>query len=191
LAEPGILIQSRYSIKVSFGTIEIALHICGFVSISHEWETPGSNPLSPTFHIVTGFWQFAGYADSGPGGWLSTFASNFASNWASITFYKSELGEGGCLNVFAEGFEQADILAPALNASPGFAETAIKGQAATVAARYAAGRALTVPLRSSVVRGILETGEAGGTYFAPVYLEAQGAFGLYKEGAAAFRGECH
>jgi hypothetical protein len=127
----------------------------------------------------------------GNSSWAWTFTSTFFSNLVSGSFYKQEFSEGGCLNVFAEGFEQADILAPVLNGSPGFAETAIKGQAATVAARYAAGRTLTVPLRSSVVRGVLESGEAGATYFAPIYLEAQGSFGLYKEAAAALKGECH
>lgn len=87
--------------------------------------------------------------------------------------------------------DQADLLGPALNGSPGFAETAIKGQAATLAAGYAAGRALTVPLRSSVVRGILGAGEAGATYFAPVYLEAQGLYGVINEAHAAATGACH
>jgi hypothetical protein len=120
-----------------------------------------------------------------------TFTKTFVSNLVSPTFYKQELGEGGCLNTFLEGVDQADVLGPVLNGSPGFAETAIKGTTATYAANYAAARALTVPLRSSVVRGILETGEAGATYFAPIYLEYQGVFGLVKEGAAALSGECH
>ncbi|MGB2668144.1 MAG: hypothetical protein WAK48_29400 [Candidatus Acidiferrum sp.] len=130
-------------------------------------------------------------AVGGNSSWAWTFTKTFVSNLVSPTFYKQELGEGGCLNTFLEGVDQADVLGPVLNGSPGFAETAIKGTAATYAANYAASRALTVPLRSSVVRGILETGEAGATYFAPVYLEAQGSFGLYKEAAAALKGECH
>ena len=136
----------------------------------------------------------AGYSGAmlrGNSSWAWTFTKTFFSNLVSKKFYKEELGEGGCLAAFGEGFDKADILAPVLNGSPGFAETAIKGTAATYAANYAASRALTVPLRSSVVRGILGAGEAGATYFAPIYLEAQGSFGLYKEATAALKGECH
>jgi hypothetical protein len=128
---------------------------------------------------------------SGNSSWAWTFTKTFVSNLVSPTFYKQELQQGGCLAAFGEGFDQADILAPVLNGSPGFAESAIKGTTATIAANYAASRVLTVPLRSSVVRGILGAGEAGATYFAPIYLEAQGSFGLYKEAAAALKGECH
>ena len=109
----------------------------------------------------------------------------------SKKLYKEELGEGGCLAAFGEGFDEADILAPVLNGSPGFAETAIKGTAATYAANYAASRAFTVPLRSSIVRGILASGEAGAIYFAPVYLEAQGIAGVINEAHAAVTGACH
>jgi hypothetical protein len=129
--------------------------------------------------------------NSGNSSWAWTFTKTFFSNLVSKKFYKEELGEGGCLAAFGEGFEKADILAPVLNGSPGFAETAIKGQAATLAARYAANQGLTVPLRSSVVRGILEKGETGAGAFAIGYFDVQAAWGVGKELQAAASGACH
>ena len=161
----------------------------GAVVVSGSCISTNFNP-APNCNI-TGVSVIGVAGGGGNSSWAWTFTKTFVSNFFSPKFYKQELAEGGCLNTFLEGVDQADVLGPVLNGSPGFAETAIKGQAATVAARYAAGRALTVPLRSSVVRGILGAGEAGATYFAPVYLEAQGSFGLYKEAAAALKGECH
>ena len=65
----------------------------------------------------------------GNSSWAWTFTKTFVSNFFSPKFYKQELSEGGCLNTFLEGVDQADVLGPVLNGSPGFAETAIKGQA--------------------------------------------------------------
>ncbi|MGB2621825.1 MAG: hypothetical protein WA857_13990 [Candidatus Acidiferrum sp.] len=87
--------------------------------------------------------------------------------------------------------EKKHLGATRLNGSPGFAETAIKGQAANIAAGYAAGRALTVPLRSSVVRGILEKGETGAGAFGIGYFDAQAATGVFNETQAALAGTCH
>ncbi len=162
--------------------------------------TPYTNPDCPPATIcvgIEGHWVtvnfviMGGASGGGNSSWAWTFTKTFVSNFFSPSFYKQELSEGGCLAAFGEGFDRADILGAALNGSPGIAETAIKGQAATVAARYAAGKALTVPLRSSVVRGILGAGGAGATYFAPVYLEAQGLYGVINEAHAAATGACH
>ena len=131
-------------------------------------------------------------ASNAGGSWLGTFplrAYVFAHSMGR--FFVDEFKQGGCANTFFEGVEQADILGPVLGGSPGFGETAIKGQAATVAARYAAGRALTVPLRSSVVRGILETGEEAAGAFGPGYLVGQELWGLGREGQAMYEGTCH
>ena len=128
---------------------------------------------------------------SGDSSWAWTFTKNFVSNFFSPSFYKQELQQGGCLNTFLEGVDQADVLGPVLNGSPGFAETAIKGTAATVAANYAANQGLTVPLRSSVVRGILEKGETGAGAFAIGYFDVQAAWGVGKELQAAKSGACH
>jgi hypothetical protein len=158
----------------------------------------GSSPISPGYWETVPLGSALGYFAGAPQlpqlqqpSWWGTFAKNFVSNFVSSNFYKQELSSGGCLDAFLEGVDQADILGPALNGSPNFAETNIKATAGSVAVSYAAGRLLTVPFRSSTVRGILEAGEAGAIYFAPVYIETQGAFGLFKEGVAALRGECH
>ena len=94
------------------------------------------------------------------------------------------------MSAFLEGTDKADILAP-LGGYPNAAETNIKVQAATYAARYAASRSLTVPLRSSVVRGILETGGAAAETFAPAYLVGQESVGLINEISAIRKGDCH
>ena len=123
--------------------------------------------------------------------WWSTLTKTFFSNLASWNnFWKPELGEGGCLNVAGKGMEQADILGPALSGSPNVVEDTTKAAAAGYAFKYAADRALTYPLRSGVVHSILGAGETGATYFAPVYLELQGTWGVLTEAQAAYKGTC-
>jgi hypothetical protein len=160
----------------------------GLTDPSCDWGLP--TPICPTIQVTV----WAGYPASrasGNSSWAWTFTKTFVSNLVSPTFYKQELGEGGCLNTFLEGVDQADVLGPVLNGSPGFAETAVKGQTATLAARYAANQGLTVPLRSSVVRGILEKGETGAGAFAIGYFDVQAATGVFKETQAALAGTCH
>jgi len=122
--------------------------------------------------------------------WWGTAAKNFFKNLISKKFYKQEFAQGGCINTFLEAFDSADILGK-LNPDPNVAETMINGQAATYAARYAASRALTYPLRSATVRGILQAGETSAAYFGPAYFDVVGSYALYKEGSAARSGACY
>ena len=101
-----------------------------------------------------------------------------------------EFKPGGCVAAFAEGADKADFLGAIPPGQP-IIEDAIKGTAATVAANYAATQALTVPLRSSVVRGILATGETAAAYVAPVYLLGLTVSGAIAEGKAIVNGTCH
>ncbi len=56
------------------------------------------------------------------------------------------------MNEFGKGVGRADVLG-ALSASPNIVEDTIKAGAAGTAFYYAAQKALTYPLRSSIVRG--------------------------------------
>lgn len=124
--------------------------------------------------------------------WWENFARNFGLNFVSPSFYKSEMDEGGCLNVFAEGAEQADLLAKVMPLpGPVGPEDAIQVASATMAARYAAQQGLTVPLRSSVVRGMLESGETAAGAVGPALFDLQAGFGVSKEISAAANGTCH
>jgi len=115
----------------------------------------------------------------------------FGENLISAQYWKSELSDGGCLAVFSHGAEDSDILAPLQAGNSAGVETFIKGQAATAAVGYAAAHGLSVPMRSSVVRGILQAGETTAAAFAPAYLDIQVAVGLIKEVTALGKGECH
>jgi hypothetical protein len=112
------------------------------------------------------------------------FASTVAQNFVN------EFRQGGCVNTFFEGVDQADILGPLLNGSPNIVETNVNAAANSVAVGYAASNLLTVPFRSSVVRNILETGENSAEGFAPFYLNYMVVSGMGKELAAMHNGGC-
>ena len=125
-----------------------------------------------------------------PSSW-GAFASSFIGNFFSPSFYKQEMAPGGCLNAALEGADQVDVLGKIAPPNVPLAEQTIKAGAATGAAIYAIHQGLTVPLRSSIVRGILEGGETGAAYFTPIYLDAQAAYGVTTEAFAAYNGTCH
>ena len=129
-----------------------------------------------------GYWEDDSFGES--------VAKAFLDNLFSIQFWKNELGRDGCLNVFVEGFDAADILAPVLAARPDIGETTIRSQAATLAVGYSAVRNLNTPMRSSIVRNILERGETVANAFALGYFDGQVLWGLGKEAAAIGAGEC-
>jgi hypothetical protein len=56
--------------------------------------------------------------------------------------------------------------------------------------RYADAKALTVPLRSSIVRDVLEVGGKAAEGFAPVYAFGILAAGAIAEGRALAHGKC-
>jgi RHS repeat-associated protein len=115
----------------------------------------------------------------------------FLGNFVSKQFWKNELGTGGCYAAFLEGAGNADVLGKVLMGQPDIAETTIKVQASTWALRHTASRTLSYPMRSSIVRGMLELGETGANAFGPLYINAQVGFGLAKEIKALREGECH
>ncbi len=89
--------------------------------------------------------------------WWGAFASNLFS-WKN---FAAEFKDGGCVAVFMD-----EMSGSAASTTAGQDE-AIKATANNAAwgtaTIYAAERGLTVPMRSSVVRGILRVGEKGGT----------------------------
>lgn len=123
--------------------------------------------------------------------WWGNYAKYFVSNLFSKGYWQSELGKGGCYATFLQGAEQADPFGANFNPASNPPETAINAYAATNAAKYAAGQGLTVPLRSSAVRGILDTGATAAEAAGPALAVVQSSWGLQKEVRALKNGECH
>ncbi len=123
--------------------------------------------------------------------WAWAFTKSFFGNFVSLKFYKSELGEGGCLNTFLEGMDQVDPLSKIVPPNSPIMESTIKGGAAAMAAEHAASRGLIYPMRSSIVRGILEKGETAANVFTVGFFDVQAGAGVLKEARAALKGTCH
>jgi hypothetical protein len=103
-----------------------------------------------------------------------------------------EFKEGGCVNVFAQGFTEggSSHLIPDLPAGSGV-DDAIRTGAQAAATTYAINQGLTVPLRSSIYRGILARGEAAATGFVAVDFFTRAVEGAVAEGIALKNGTCH
>ncbi len=123
-------------------------------------------------------------ANNGPN-WWGAFAKNLFS-WKNFT---AEFKQGGCVGVFADAASEGGIL-PDLPAGHGV-EDAGTDASKMAAATYAVNQGLVVPLRSSVVRGILHLGEtsASGLILADTYAKI-GAGGLAEYNAIK-NGDCH
>ncbi len=113
------------------------------------------------------------------------------ANLVSRQFYKEELAPGGCLNTFLQGADEADFLGKIIPPNVPIVESSIQTGAATAAGVYAYNQGLTVPLRSSTVRGMLEGGETFAGSFTAGYAVYQAGAGLSKEIPAALSGACH
>ena len=168
----------------------VAIGGCGGLSDCSLTEVP----VTETVNSYPGVGNFFGSTGSGGRGGNSSGSTT----WLQTKVFFQALGRnfvdefkpGGCVAAFAEGADKADFLGAIPPGQP-IIEDAIKGTAATVAANYAATQALTVPLRSSVVRGILATGETAAAYVAPVYLLGLTVSGAIAEGKAIVNGTCH
>jgi hypothetical protein len=102
--------------------------------------------------------------------------------------FVDEFREGGCFRQFlGEAFDPASETA----GQDAAIKSAAQSGAYTAATVYAFERGLTVPMRSSIVRGILDAGEFAGEAVAlgaTVYEE----FGAFKNELISYaRGECH
>ena len=126
-----------------------------------------------------------GAANNGNFSWWGAFAKNLFS-WKNFT---DEFKQGGCVGVFVDAASEGGIL-PDLPAGHGV-EDAVTDASKMAAATYAVNQGLVVPLRSSVVRGILDLGEtsASGLVLADTYAKI-GAGGL-AEYKAIKNGDCH
>ena len=124
-------------------------------------------------------------ANNGNFSWWGAFASNLFS-WKNFT---NEFKQGGCVGVFVDAASEGGIL-PDLPAGHGV-EDAVTDASKMAAATYAVNQGLVVPLRSSVVRGILDLGEtsASGLVLADTYAKI-GAGGLAEYNAIK-NGDCH
>lgn len=127
-----------------------------------------------------------------------TFTKAFFTNFSLSAVYHS-FGEGGCDRLMAETLADAFNPLPGDGVDPGdVAELGPKavasaGQAA--ASAYSVYQGLSVPLRSSIYRGLQSStyGYAGALEEAAPYAVVVYAGGnaLYTAGSAAYNGECH
>jgi hypothetical protein len=108
-----------------------------------------------------------------------------------------EFKEGGCVNVFGQAFSEGGS-SHILNAlklpdlPPGVGPDDILREGGKAAATiYAMNQALTVPLRSSIYRGILSGAETGAAYFVAGDLFLKAVEGVVAEGKAIANGTCH
>ena len=133
-------------------------------------------------------------ASNAGGSWLGTFplrANVFIHAWGQNI--ANEFKQGGCSAAFIDAFAEggsSHLKIPDLPAGLG-PDDAIRAGAGALAADYAAKRALIVPLRSFIFRGILEGGEtaAAGAALADVY--ARIGEGIYGEVTSALNDTCH
>jgi len=104
-----------------------------------------------------------------------------------------EFKQGGCSAAFVDAFAEggsSHLKIPELPAGLG-PDDAARAGAGALAADYAAKRALIVPLRSSIFRGILEFGEAGAATVSLADVYARIGEGVSSEARSALNGTCH
>jgi hypothetical protein len=105
--------------------------------------------------------------------------------------FVDEFKEGGCVNVFGHAFSEGGLshIIPDLPAGSGVDDAfRTAGQAAATA--YAMNQGLTVPLRSSIYRGILARTESAAAGVVALDFFSRAAEGAIKEGIAIAKGDC-
>jgi RHS repeat-associated protein len=113
---------------------------------------------------------------------VKTFFTGIARN------FTHELKAGGCFQQFVhEAFDPSDEIA---GRDAAIKDVARSG-AYTAAIAYSAQRALVVPMRSSIVRGILQAGESLGEVAAIGLTDLEEGGALFNELTSYARGECH
>lgn len=186
----------------------------GGTTVIQEWIPPQlSDPNAKTIRLDIGYWEtIATLSDSGGGSWFTFWNSDASDNgntsgnssgsttWLQTKVFFQALGrnfidefkEGGCVNAFAQAFNEggSSHLIPDLPAGSGV-DDAIRTGAQAAATTYAINQGLTVPLRSSIYRGILARGEAAATGFVAVDFFTRAVEGAVAEGTALRNGTCH
>ena len=127
-----------------------------------------------------------------------TFTKAFFKNFSLKAVYNS-FGEGGCDRLMAETFADAFNPLPGDGVGPGdvaeLGPKAVAGAGQAAASAYSVYQGLSVPLRSSIYRGLQSStyGYAGAVEEAAPYAVVVYAGGnaLYTAGSAAYNGECH
>jgi RHS repeat-associated protein len=138
----------------------------------------------------------ANAANNGSYAW--TFTKAFFKNFSLSAVYHS-FGEGGCDRLMAETFADAFNPLPGNGVGPGdvaeIGPKAVAGAGQAAASAYSVYQGLSVPLRSSIYRGLQSStyGSAGALEEAAPYAVVVYAGGnaLYTAGSAAYNGECH
>ncbi len=150
-----------------------------------SWDGLNINWIWGTEDDLYGVVTLVPAANNGNFSWWGAFAKNLFS-WKNFT---DEFKQGGCVGVFVDAASEGGIL-PDLPAGHGV-EDAVTDASKMAAATYAVNQGLVVPLRSSVVRGILDLGEtsASGLVLADTYAKI-GAGGLAEYNAIK-NGDCH
>jgi len=138
----------------------------------------------------------AGAANNESYAW--TFTKAFFKNFSLSAVYHS-FGEGGCDRLMTETFADAFNPLPGGGVGPGdvaeIGPKAVAGAGQAAASAYSLYQGLSVPLRSSIYRGLQSStyGYAGALEEAAPYAVVAYAGGnaLYTAGSAAYNGECH
>jgi hypothetical protein len=106
--------------------------------------------------------------------------------------FVDEFKDGGCVNTFLNGLSEggSSHLIPDLPPGSGI-DDAIRTGSQAAATTYAINQGFTVPLRSSIYRGILASGETAAAGFLAVDFATRAVEGAYVEGKARSNGTCH
>jgi hypothetical protein len=128
-----------------------------------------------------------------------TFTKAFFSNFSLKAVYHSIVDEGGCDNLmfttFAGDFNPLPDEGPSASDAAELGPKAIAQAGRTAASAYSLYQGLSVPLRSSIYRGLQSStyGLAASAEEAVPYLQLGGAtvHAVGAAGVAAYNGECH
>ena len=136
-------------------------------------------------------WSNFGGNSGGNSSWAWTFTKTFFGNFVSKQYWKSELGDGGCYAVFGEGFNSGGVSHIADLAPGGGVDDMIRQGGQAAALTYQMSKGLTVPLRSSIYRGILSGSEKAAVGVAAADFAARSGEGFIREVSAIRNGTCH
>jgi hypothetical protein len=154
-----------------------------------------STPLD--LHGFYDFLQHAGFLISAQQ--YGTVAFAFVDNLFSKQYWKNELSDGGCVNVFIGATADAlNPFSPSLSSAGEGAAVLVAANKYNAAVRYAAaqtnylgGTGLLYPMNSSVVRATLAESRAAGVSGLGIAADLAIVQGLATEIASAATGQCH
>lgn len=157
-------------------------------SVSYDTVSYNGATWSEPYTSMSCLGGLVGFGDMPATNGSLMWLGRYAKNLFSLKNFVAEFKDGGCVAVFM------DEMAGSADSTMAGQDEAIKATAQSgayvAATAYAANQGLVVPMRSSIVRGILDVGEAGGEAIAlgaTIYDEGKG---LANEVKSFQSGEC-